>query len=136
MNSCKVCGNPFTELHHIVFRSQCKHMINIDINFMYLCNEHHRGNNSPHMSRKIDLKYKKQLQDKLLKLFTNEYLSIEDIKNKLNITETNANKIVKTLRIYKSGYDKFEVVKLLMGGKIYDEGEQYQESLFNTNNER
>lgn len=118
MEKCAVCGSPYGELHHIVFRSQSKHMINIDTNFMYLCNEHHRGNNSPHRDRNIDLKYKKQLQDKLLELFPESYIGVEQLK-RLNITDTNASKILKTLTVKKEGYDKFEVIRVLMGGKLY-----------------
>lgn len=119
MQKCIICGSEYPELHHIIFRSQCKHMINVDINFMYLCNEHHRGNNSPHRNRSIDLKYKKQLQDKLFGTFKKQFITVEQLVEKLKITETNAYKIVKTLIIKKEGYDRIEVIRVLMGGKLY-----------------
>lgn len=119
MGICEVCGSYYGELHHVVYRSQCKHMKNIELNFKYLCAEHHRGKSSPHMKKEIDLKYKKELQDRLKELFHEEYIDIVDIKGRLNITETNANKIVKTLRIFKEGYKSYEVVKVLMGDRLY-----------------
>lgn len=120
MKTCEVCGNSYGELHHIIFRSQNKHMINIEINFIYLCQEHHRGNNSPHRKRELDLKYKRELQIKLFELFEKEYLTVKDIKSYLNTTETNANKIVKTLKIEKEGYARSEVIKTLLGGRFYE----------------
>lgn len=119
MEKCCVCGSPYGELHHVVFRSQSKHMINISINHIYLCAEHHRGNNSPHKKREIDLKYKNQVQDKLYNLLDDEYITIDKLMEKLEITETLANKIVKTLRINKEGYERNEIIRELMGGRLY-----------------
>lgn len=118
MNNCSVCGRE-AELHHIVYRSNCKHMINIDINLKYLCYEHHRGNKGPHLNKEMDLKYKRELQEKLYKLFNEEYVTVEQIKERLKTTNSTANKIVKVLRIYKEGYKNEDVIRSLMGGKIY-----------------
>lgn len=70
---CSVCNRNITELHHIVYRSQAPYMANIKINFKYLCPEHHRGNDSPHMSKEVDFKYKYELQTKLFVLFSKPY---------------------------------------------------------------
>lgn len=121
MDKCCVCGSPYGELHHIIFRSQCKHMTNLDINFKYLCAEHHRGNNSPHKNKSIDLKYKSELQNKLFEIFDTEYVTLKQLQEKLNIKEPAASKIVKTLRIFSEGYASNDVVKLLLGGRFYSE---------------
>lgn len=117
--NCKVCDKNNAECHHIVFRSQCKQMIDIDLNKIYLCNSHHTtGNNSPHKNKETDLRYKKILQAELFTLF-NEYEEIPAIKSKLKTTLTNTLNIVKTLKLYDKGYKREDIVRLLMGGRLY-----------------
>lgn len=94
-------------------------MINIKMNHIYLCAEHHRGNNSPHRDREIDLRYKRKLQEKLFEIFDREYVTVKEIKEKLCVTDTVANKIVKTLRIFKEGYRSEDVIRVLMGDRLY-----------------
>lgn len=116
---CKECNKNVTELHHIVFRSQAPYMANIKINFMYLCPEHHRGNESPHMNKEIDFKYKFELQTKLFKLFSKAYYTEKEIKDALWTTSSEARKITKKLKLYKEGYERVDIVSRLMGGRIY-----------------
>jgi hypothetical protein len=116
---CSVCNRNITELHHIVYKSQAPYMANIKINFKYLCPEHHRGNDSPHMSKDIDFKYKYELQKRLFELFDKAYLTEKEIKEKLETTPSEAGKIVKKLKVYKEGYNRVELVIRLMGGKLY-----------------
>ena len=120
MNCCEVCGVPNAELHHIVYRSQAPYMSNIKINFIYLCTEHHRGNLSPHMQYKVDLKYKEMLQDKLYEVFRDKrYFDIGEIKEKLKINDTEVKKLTKTLMVYKEGYKADEIIKHCMGDRFY-----------------
>ena len=117
---CEVCGRSNSEAHHIVFRSEAPWMKNISINKIYLCNEHHRGDESPHKSKKVDLQYKRELQAKLKKMFNQQYYTTKDIKNILQTTETETEKIVKTLQRYKEGYKREDIIRRCMGGRIYD----------------
>jgi len=94
-------------------------MKNISINKIYLCAEHHRGDESPHRSKEVDLQYKRELQAKLKKLFNQSYYTAEQIKNILQTTETEAEKIVKTLQRYKEGFAKEDIVRRCMGGEMY-----------------
>ena len=64
---CEICGKEPAERHHIVFKSQGG--LDIDVNFIYLCPEHHRGPEGPHMCKKTDLMYKQIEQEKLFKMF-------------------------------------------------------------------
>ena len=60
VKGCKCQG----QRHHIIFRSQGG--LDIDLNYKYLCAEHHNmGNCSPHMSREVDIGYKIELQSKV-----------------------------------------------------------------------
>lgn len=118
---CEVCGKPYAELHHIIFRSQAGYLTNVPVNFKYLCAEHHRGNNSPHRNRKIDLQYKRELQAKLEKLLNRDYYTIDQLKNTLDISKKEAEKVVNKTPLYKEGYAREDILKRLMGGRLYDE---------------
>jgi hypothetical protein len=104
MKACKVCGTNKGECHHIVFRSQASYMVNVPINQIYLCPKHHRGDNGPHLDRKVDLKYKMELQKTLFQLFPRKYYSFEEIKDILQISNTEAYKIVRKMYKYPEGF--------------------------------
>lgn len=122
---CIVCGNPFIEEHHIVFRKQQSAMINCPHNIIGLCYNHHRGDKSPHMDRKIDVKYKKELQDRLIGMFNfKKVFTEEEIRKILLIPKKDAYSLVKSIRISIKdnivGYNKEDIIRAAMGGKIYD----------------
>lgn len=116
------------ELHHVAFKSESPILKNIQINFKYLCNEHHQGENGPHKNRYVDLTYKLELQNKLFELFDKDFYREEEIQQKLETTSSTARKICKKLMVHKDGYDKTELIKRLMGGMLYtrDMLEEYE----------
>lgn len=117
-NVCEVCGRYYTEKHHIVFRKQGG--LDYDLNFKDLCAEHHRGNKSPHKDRKIDLCYKRELQEKLFNIFVDYDYSIEEVSTLIGCKEKDLNKIFKIAQPNPSGrYESETVVRVLMGGKLY-----------------
>lgn len=117
---CEECGKNITELHHVIYRSQCPYMSNIKVNFKFLCPEHHRGNSSPHMNREIDLRYKLELQEKLFFMFSEkEYWTEKEIMDKLECSKNEVKKITKKMFISKEGYEVNELVKRLMGNRLY-----------------
>ena len=115
---CEICNKP-ADIHHIVHRSEGG--LDIEINYKYLCNEHHRGNNGPHHSIEIDLKYKLELQKELLKLLNKNFYTIKELSNTLNFSLNVAKRITKDLRLYKEGYKKEDIILYLMGGTLYTE---------------
>ncbi|MDP4143207.1 MAG: hypothetical protein Q8936_01815 [Bacillota bacterium] len=120
MEYCKECGTTAgIEEHHIVYRSQASYMVGARINIKYLCGEHHRGNASPHRDRKIDLKYKKELQKKLFELFNKEYYHKSEIAELLGINHNQVDKLTKTLTWCKEGYERIDIVRSCMGGMLY-----------------
>lgn len=116
---CEVCGRNYSEQHHFVHRSQAKYMENVDINKIRLCNEHHRGNQWPHLNNKVDVEYKLQLQRKLFKLFAKPYYRLSEIKEVLGMSESEVQRFVKVLRLYKERFDRLDIVIRCMGGKLY-----------------
>ena len=115
---CVICNKP-ADIHHIVHRSEGG--LDIEINYKYLCNEHHRGKNGPHHSSEIDLKYKLELQKDLLKLLNKNFYTIKELSNTLNFSLNVAKRITKDLRLYKEGYKKEDIILYLMGGTLYTE---------------
>lgn len=67
MNTCYACGieqNDYVqvECHHVFFGSYQKTWCTKRKLYLPLCGNCHRGNNSPHMNRDIDLEYRQMAQ--------------------------------------------------------------------------
>ncbi|MBU3102963.1 HNH endonuclease [Clostridium gasigenes] len=121
---CIECGNPSVEGHHIIYRSETSAMINSPLNLIMLCHIHHRGNNGPHMRREIDIKYKREFQQRLEYLFSlKECYSEDEVKEILMIPKQDARKIVKVLCTViigdDVGYKREDIIKQAMGGRLY-----------------
>lgn len=114
---CEVCGRNIVERHHIIFRSQGG--LDFPLNYKYLCSEDHRGNNSPHRNKKTDLAYKLELQAKLKNLLCKDFYSRKEIIDILELNRTQAFKICRKFPRYKEGYAREDIIRRLMGGRIY-----------------
>lgn len=118
MGVCEVCGSPYIERHHIVFRSQGG--LDFELNLKDLCVEDHKGNKSPHKDRRTDLKYKRELQEKLFNIFTEGEYSIPEISEAIGCKQKDVERRFKTVLLNHSGYyDSETVVRVLMGGRLY-----------------
>ncbi len=118
MQPCEVPGCKLPgQKHHIVFRSQGG--LDIPMNFKYLCPEHHTGKESPHGSRKIDLQYKTEEQDKLFNLFTEEQYTTKQIAELLGHDKRRLEKRFKKVPSRAGYYDKEDIIRALMGGRLY-----------------
>lgn len=111
----------YGEQHHIVKRSQNKAMIKAPINHIYLCSECHRGTKGVHGKdgHKLDIKLKLKLQKELFQLFNKDYYSKKEIKEKLVISNKDADMLVKTIVCKNSGYGRIDIVRACMGGMLY-----------------
>lgn len=120
IHCCPICGRRATELHHRVFRSQCKPLENCKLNHIYLCQEHHRGTQGVHGSRgyKLDRLLKLQFQNNLEILWDKQYLTREEIKEVLQISEKALNRLLKTLVKVKDKYTREDVIRQCLGGKL------------------
>jgi predicted transcriptional regulator len=113
---CEICGSK-ADIHHIVHKHEGGY--DIKLNYKYLCNYHHRGKHGPHNCIETDLKYKLELQDKLFKLLPKDYYTAKELYNILEISHSSLKKLIKNLKLFKEGYSKKEIIKNLMGGKLY-----------------
>jgi hypothetical protein len=120
---CEVCGTSYNvELHHIMFRSEVKALENCELNYSYLCPEHHRGTYGPHgskgayLNRKLKIRFQNELERSWLK----EYLTKEDINKVLEISEIALTRLLKTIKAAKLGYERESVIRACLGGKLYE----------------
>lgn len=117
---CKVCGNPYTELHHIMFRSEVKALEHCKLNLVNLCVEHHKGTYGVHGSKgsSLNRKLKLEFQNTLEKLWYKQYLTREEIKEVLQINDKSLNRLLKRLSLQDDKYIKEDVIRAVMGGKL------------------
>jgi hypothetical protein len=103
--------------HHIVFRSQGG--LDTEANLIDLTYEQHEGNNSPHRNRDADLKLKNWAQNYYNERFSNEEYSIPEIAAILKKSVSYTEKHFRKVRNRAGIYQKEDIIRKLMGGKIY-----------------
>lgn len=118
MEQCEILGCKLPgQRHHIVFRSQGG--LDIPMNFKYLCPEHHTGKESPHGSRTVDLRYKKEEQEKLFKLFKEETYTIKQIADLIGYDKKRLEKRFRKVQSRAGYYEREVIIRALMGGRLY-----------------
>lgn len=115
-DKCAVCGK-HGDKHHVIHKAEGG--LDTPLNYIYLCQEHHRGPMGPHQNQKIDLYYKLEMQKRLEELFSNKYYSAMEIRQMSQISNSNLKKFMKTNRLHKEGYDRNDIIFFLLGGNIY-----------------
>lgn len=119
MKCCEICGRPAEE-HHIVYRSHAEYMVNVELNKKPLCVDHHKGNEGPHRNRKIDLKYKLELQKNLFELFSKDFYKAPEIKELLGLNGFHMFGFMKRLDpVGDKGFSRLDIVMRCMGGQLY-----------------
>lgn len=104
--------------HHIVFKSQGG--LDFPLNLKELTYEQHEGGGEPHQNRAIDLIYKKELQDTLGEMFAeDEVYSIGEIAKGLHKSGRYFEKHFKRVQMTDGGYRGGDILRQLMGGKLY-----------------
>ena len=119
MKLCKICGASYAETHHIIYRSQCKQLVNCKLNQVDLCYFHHRDHKEGvHFNKELDRKLKLEYQNDLEMLLDKPYLTREEIKEVLDISDKPLNSLLKTVERHKDKYVREEVIRACMGGKL------------------
>lgn len=113
---CEICG-AIADIHHIVHKHEGGY--DFQLNYKYLCSYHHRGKNGPHNSIETDLKYKLDMQDELYKLLPKYYYTSKELLTILKLPNCSLKRLINGLKLYKEGYLKEDIIKKLMGGKLY-----------------
>lgn len=119
---CEVCSsNHLVEEHHIIKRGQAPALINCKLNHKYLCYEHHRGTYGVHgkYGSKLDQQLKKSFQENLQLMFGADICyTVEQIKEKLDISLKATEGLVKFILPKESKYIGEDIVRACMGGKL------------------
>ncbi|WP_297630853.1 HNH endonuclease signature motif containing protein [uncultured Clostridium sp.] len=118
MYFCQICNKP-ADIHHIVHRSEGG--FDIEINYMYLCQKHHRGKLGPHQNLTKDIEYKIELQKSLYNLLTKKFYSSRDLGIILNAPKNTIKRITKHLKLYKEGFKTDHIIFSIMGNAYYPE---------------
>ncbi|MDO4553685.1 MAG: HNH endonuclease [Lachnospiraceae bacterium] len=110
------------EKHHIVFRSRggCDY----DINIIRLPSAFHKGRNGPHNNKNTDLVLKCEMERQLWEAFPRSHYSIGAVIRTLQPWNKKSrqkieNQIKKNNVCTSKGYKREDIVRTLMGGKLY-----------------
>lgn len=118
---CFICGNPITEDHHIIYKSQVKPLDKCPYNHVYLCQTHHRDHKQGvHFNKKLDTHFKMQFKAKLEELFIQETYSITEIKDKLKISSNATRSLCKLMTSHVGLYKRNDIIRIALGGKMYE----------------
>jgi len=119
---CAVCMKTQNiELHHIVFKSECKPLEHCKPNFKYLCSEHHRGTYSPHgKHNEVNKQYKLEFQRWLQSKFSKGLYSAGEVRKILDISVVSSEKLLKAVPHKCYLYQAEDIVRAAMGGRIID----------------
>lgn len=131
MYKCEICGAT-ADIHHIVHKSEGG--LDIELNYKYLCGNHHRGKHGPHHDKKVDLLYKIELQKKLYSLLTKGFYFEKELGEILGLSNSASKRLTRKLQLFKEGYKKEDIIFMLMGGELYSLSNLYDleiESLSN-----
>lgn len=122
--SCEICRKE-GDIHHIVHRSEGG--LDFELNYKYLCPNHHRGKNGPHKDKFVDLKYKLEMQIILESTLKKEFYSLNEVYELIHIKKNQLKRLSKNLKLYKEGYLSKDIIFELMGRKKYSK--EYIEDL-------
>ncbi|MBB6715332.1 HNH endonuclease [Clostridium gasigenes] len=116
MCHCEICGAS-ADIHHIIHKHEGG--FDFDLNYKYLCPLHHRGKSGPHHCLNTDIQYKLELQRELYNILPNIYYTPKELLGILKIRSGSLRRLLKNLILHKEGYLNNDIIKALMGGKIY-----------------
>ena len=124
---CAECATTYgIEDHHIIYKKHCKPLDNCKHIHVDLCSYHHRNQpNGIHFNKELNRKYKLMFQNYLEIHFLKEYLTREEIKEVLEISEHPLDKLLSGLIRHNSKYNREELIIACMGGKRIEEREVY-----------
>lgn len=123
--NCSMCYSYFRlEVHHIIFRSQAKFLINCNLNKIKICHNCHDYLHHNKNGYKLDKKIKLDYQNKLEFLLDKEYFTREELNNIFKINEKALDSFCKLMKSEKGVFNRDEVLRVAMGGKIIEECEE------------
>lgn len=113
---CPLCfSDKNIQRHHMVFQSQVKELAHCKLNFIYVCRACHVKihKKDSELDEEVKLKFRNKIELKFLK----RYLTYEEVKSVLEISNTATKKLLKGLVVYKEGYKREDIINRCMGIK-------------------
>lgn len=119
LGTCKNCGafGRITE-HHKIKRSKQKALIKCKYNLIDLCDQCHYAIHHLPNGHSLDINIQLSFQNFLETKFLKEFISREEVKEVLEITDKETNRLLKTLTKHNGLYEREELIRCCMGGKI------------------
>lgn len=116
---CSICGTSYNvQRHHIIFKSECKQLEYCEMDIVLLCNFHHNDHREGvHHNKELNRKLRSEFQEKLELLLDSEFLTEEDIRQALQISERSAYRLCKTIKKTKGKFAREDCIISIMGGK-------------------
>ena len=71
-DGCLLCGNPYTEEHHVMFGTANRKLSEKYGLKVYLCAGHHRGDLGVHHNAELDKSLKRMAQTKFEEMYSHE----------------------------------------------------------------
>lgn len=124
MRVCKICGKTENQIaiqsHHVVSRKQQPALINCKLNQVWLCvNCHTAGPKAVHNGGFEELKkLRLEKQREYYKIFNEDFYSKKVIKDILEIKQNEVDRLLKTVPNENGLYEKEDVIRACMGGKL------------------
>lgn len=115
MPFCHECSTKAGK-HHIVFKGSKSIIVYLPINEINLCKKCHK---EIHLNKAMDYRYKCLLQTRLKSLFPEQHYNLEEIKRLLKLKHIQAKLLARHVQSEDSGYSSDDVIKYLLGGKLY-----------------
>ena len=117
---CEICRLRETnQIHHCVFRSHVPALIKCELNYAYICDKCHTKLHGKY-GHELDIKLKLRFQNSIEILFDKEYLTCEDIKEVLKISDRCMRSLLKTVSNKNGLYKREDIIRRCMGGRIYE----------------
>ena len=124
LGTCKNCGavGRITE-HHKVKRSKQTALIKCKNNLIDLCDQCHYVIHHSPAGHKLDINIQLSFQNFLETKFLKEFISREEVKEVLEITDRETNRLLKTLMQHNGLYEREDLIRCCMGGKLIVESD-------------
>lgn len=115
---CSKCNKP-AQVHHIVKRGKAPFLEECIYNMAFLCEYHHTSSKGVEHNREFDLELKREMQQKLEVLFSNDYYTREEIKEILVIKNKDVDQLCKLITWNEKGYKSKDIIWRCMGRRNY-----------------
>lgn len=118
MHFCALCfSSKDMQKHHATFQSEVRSLSHCKMNYIYLCAKCHtelHKHKGGELDQKVKMMFQNRLEEKLLK----HYITHDEVKEILNISDTATDKLLSDLVRYKEGYSREDLINKCMGREI------------------